>query len=511
MDPLPRTMCTQHPDNAQIPNWSRDGVIQGDDEIHEAYLAYSLYGCHEVMWDFEGKDVDIYVVRKLLTRYPEYFRNRVIGRDVYLTLRLPNPWAETAEKKVFSQALELIPTAYDVAREFYGDDGIKGVFQVILPLTSRAEELVFTYRYYERVVAGKAFLELVPGMKVMDVLGSVKPNTIDVIPLIEDLNSMLGIGKIIINYWRFIRPSSIRVFIARSDPAMNYGLIPAVLAAKIALNKALTLGRELGIEVYSIIGVGSTPFRGHLTPLNVDNVIKEYPCIITFTIQSAYRYDYPEDVAIRGITDLNNRRPNEECRINDQEALIRVIKKFMAKYQGEIEGLANIINRISRYIPPRRARKLHIGLFGYNRGFKGVILPRAITFVASLYSLGIPPEILGFSAMEELSDREYNALRDTYVNLVHDLSIAAGYVCHECLDALMKLDGEFGIESSTINAIKKDIETLEEIGIKTGPNNYETKKHELLAQLLINSIIEGKENDAAKYAMEMAQIRHAIG
>ncbi|WP_243680526.1 phosphoenolpyruvate carboxylase [Vulcanisaeta souniana] len=32
-------MCTQHPDNAQIPNWSRDGVIQGDDEIHEAYLA----------------------------------------------------------------------------------------------------------------------------------------------------------------------------------------------------------------------------------------------------------------------------------------------------------------------------------------------------------------------------------------------------------------------------------------------------------------------------------------
>ncbi len=258
------SMCTQHPDNAQVPNWVKDSVIQGDDEIHEAYLAYSLYGCHEVMWDFEGKDVDIYVVRKLLSRYPpDFFRKHVIGRDVYLTLRLPNPWAETTEKKLFSQALELVPTAYDIAREFYGDDNVNGVFQVILPLTSRAEELIFTYRYYERVVAGKAFMELLPGVKVMDVLGSVKPGTIDVIPLIEDLDSMLGgIGKIIIGYWKAIRPSYLRVFIARSDPAMNYGLVPAVLMAKIALSKSLSIGRELGLEVYPIIGVGPTPFRG---------------------------------------------------------------------------------------------------------------------------------------------------------------------------------------------------------------------------------------------------------
>ncbi len=68
----------------------------------------------------------------------------------------------------------------------------------------------------------------------MDVLGSVRPSTIDVIPLIEDLGSMLNVGKIIIGYWRVVRPSYLRIFIARSDPAMNYGLIPAVLMAKIA-------------------------------------------------------------------------------------------------------------------------------------------------------------------------------------------------------------------------------------------------------------------------------------
>ncbi len=105
MNLIPRSMCTQHPDNARVPDWARDSIIQGDDEVHEAYLAYSLYGCHEVMWDFEGKDVDIYVVRKLLSRYPSFFRDHVLGRDVYLTLRLPNPWTETARESYFRKPL----------------------------------------------------------------------------------------------------------------------------------------------------------------------------------------------------------------------------------------------------------------------------------------------------------------------------------------------------------------------------------------------------------------------
>ncbi len=33
----------------------------------------------------------------------------------------------------------------------------------------------------------------------------------------------------------------------------------------------------------------------------------------------------------------------------------------------------------------------------------------------------------------------------------------------------------------------------------------------MLAQLLINSLIEGREEDTTKYMVEMALIRHAIG
>ena len=38
-----------------------------------------------------------------------------------------------------------------------------------------------------------------------------------------------------------VKPSYVRVFIARSDPALNYGLVCAVLLSKIALAKLKAL------------------------------------------------------------------------------------------------------------------------------------------------------------------------------------------------------------------------------------------------------------------------------
>jgi phosphoenolpyruvate carboxylase len=91
---IPRTMSTQHPDNINVPDWSSGEIIDGNAEIFEAYFAYETLGCQEVMWDSEGKDVDTRVVRKLLNNYCEYFLNRTLGEDVFLTYRIPNPNVE---------------------------------------------------------------------------------------------------------------------------------------------------------------------------------------------------------------------------------------------------------------------------------------------------------------------------------------------------------------------------------------------------------------------------------
>ncbi len=57
MTAIPRCMSTQHPDNATVPFFATSGVLAGEDEIREAFYAYSHLGCDEQMWDVEGKEI----------------------------------------------------------------------------------------------------------------------------------------------------------------------------------------------------------------------------------------------------------------------------------------------------------------------------------------------------------------------------------------------------------------------------------------------------------------------
>ena len=78
-----------------------------------------------------------------------------------------------------------------------------------------------------------------------------------------------------------MKPKHLRVFIARSDPALNYGLICAVLLSKIALSKLKKTEKKQDVTVHPIIGVGSKPFRGHLSPENIENFLQEYKGLAT--------------------------------------------------------------------------------------------------------------------------------------------------------------------------------------------------------------------------------------
>ena len=146
---IPRTMSTQHPDNAFIPPWCREEVIQGNDEVFEAFFAYSSLGCHEVMWDSEGKDVDTRVVRKLLSKHGDYFKENIIGRDVFLTYRIPNPKVELAERKILVETLQNVTVGHDVASSFYYKD-VTPIFEVILPFTTDSSELISLFNYYKK-------------------------------------------------------------------------------------------------------------------------------------------------------------------------------------------------------------------------------------------------------------------------------------------------------------------------------------------------------------------------
>ena len=176
--------------------------------------------------------------------------------------------------------------------------------------------------------------------------------------------------------------------------------------------------------MYPIIGAGSVPFRGHLTPVNIDRAFREYPSAHTLTVQSAFKYDYDKDTVRHGIAQILDHERGDPVPI-DQERGRELVDRTTAEYQSHVRRLIGVISSVSANIPKRRERKLHVGLFGYGRSLGGVgddvTLPRAIGFAASMYSIGVPPELLDLAA---LSPDDLSFVREVYPSIDDDLRAA---------------------------------------------------------------------------------------
>ena len=217
-----------------------------------------------------------------------------------------------------------------------------------------------------------------------------------------------------------------RVFLARSDPALNYGIVGAELILKVGLLRLHNLELKLGLPLYPIIGAGSVPFRGHLTPVNVERAFTEYPTAHTFTVQSAFKYDYEQEAVRDGIAQIRAHERGDPVPVA-QERAVDIIDKTTAEYQAHVQRLTEVIRTVSSHVPKRRERKMHVGLFGYGRslgGVGGVTLPRAIGFSASLYSIGVPPELLGLASLDE-DDLAF--VREVYPSIDGDLRAALSF------------------------------------------------------------------------------------
>ncbi len=494
MPKIPRIMSTQHPDNVSLPFFAETVDMSGEDEIQEAYYAFSHLGCDEQMWDSEGKEVDDFVVKKLLTRYPHFFKRKRLGEEIFLTLRVPNPAVEKEEAKILVEALESIPRSMDAARLFYGENAPPPIFEVILPMTTSAEELNRVFYFYKNFISGKQYQPIYQGsITVAEWVGDFLPEKINVIPLIEDVEGMLRCEAILRDYLIDKEDSYLRVFLARSDPALNYGVISAVLAIKMALKKLYRLSQELEKDFYPILGAGTPPFRGNLSPYTVDYVLSEYPSVETFTIQSAFKYDYPIEDVITAIKRLKSfvRYPLEDF---DENFVLTIIHKSMQEYQHIIEKIAPLINTISSYVPRRRMRKLHVGLFGYSRQVGKIVLPRAIGFCASCYSLGLPPEILGFSA---LSKEDLLNLKGIYKNIEIDLSIALKYFNSKSLELVPEVKDK----------ILKALNLINTLNLKVEPD----LEHREITNQIINSLKKGTTQGLTNWIIEAGLLRKFLG
>ncbi len=458
---VPRTMSTQHPDNAKMPFFASGGVIAGEDEILEAYLAFSQLGCQEQMWDFEGKKALPWVVSELLAKDTEFFGKRRLGKEVFLTFRIPNPELEKVEAKLVLEVLDSIPRCYDTTQAVYQGDFIP-VFEVILPMTTSVHQLNRIYYYYRDFVVKKKDLTVFPDdtISISQWLGDFKPERINVIPLFEDWLSMLNADRIVASYLEDKELEYQRVFLARSDPALNYGALAAVLLLNVALQRLDRLEKRIGIPIYPILGVGSPPFRGNFKPTNAKSMVQGYQSCQTFTIQSAFKYDWPSEVVAAAIAEINSAPRGNPLPVDEEKSNV-LIEKTISAYQEQIPEIASLVNQLTSFLPQRRLRKLHIGLFGYSRNIGKVQLPRAIPFCVSLYSIGLPPELLGLHSLDK---KDLQLIRELYPspNFEEDLRDALAFYNPKVLSLLTpemrrQIEKSLGVVDFQVNIEHEEI------------------------------------------------------
>ena len=282
---------------------------------------------------------------------------------------------------------------------------------------------------------------------------------------------------------------------------MNSGIVATTIAVRLAFASWETLHKESGIQVYPIIAAGALPFRGGLSPLHVKKFASTYQGVRTAVIQSSYRYDYDLSLVKKGIGDLKNLMSETAPipSIEEQHILECAVFKFQTLYRDVVTHLAPKIHELAPYIPKRRERFLHIGLFGYSRAIGMWKLPRAIGFTACCYSLGLPPEFFGVGRGIAWAKKQgiLPIIEKWYPSIRDDLHIAGRFFRREAVK-------ELGFPG-----LIEDIQQIEKfLGTSLGPYNDEEHEHVRISKKIAGS---GAGDDRLSFMEKAAVLRNSIG
>jgi len=496
MGGVPTVMATQHPDSAKkyVP------VQEEVDEALEAFLnGYrERLHCDEYKVDYEGKLTPYHQVSQIVLKAVE--SKLKPGRDIFVTPRMPSAREETAFRQIMS-VMAAIEANYLTQNTLDSP----AVIEIIHPMTKDVGELL----------GAKSRMNQAISLAKNELGAKLKPEDMSIIPLFESVSALLNIDRTVKAYVNKAgKPERLRVFIGRSDPAMMCGLVAAVLAAKIALSKLGLSSEDLNVPIYPILGVGSLPFRGHLTPENIENFLKEYSGIKTVTVQSALRYDYPKEKVKRLIRHLRAEIPKTQPTIFDEkdvESMVKMIQLATRSYRKHLAKLMDIIVRISKFIPNQRDRLSIDSDVKYGRTLnehKPYLLPRVIKTTAAFYTIGLPPEFLGVGAfLEKLTSKQLQFLREHYLGLTSDLKKAGKFLN-------FKVASKF-IGSHVSRLLEKDVEKTKRIlKLEIEPDeNYTTFL--LLLEPYLAALLKGPNSSVAegsrKLIIHLGLLRKSLG
>jgi phosphoenolpyruvate carboxylase len=227
----------------------------------------------------------------------------------------------------------------------------------------------------------------------------------------------------------------------------------------------------------------------------------------TVSIQSSFRYDYPLATVKTAIKRLEKALPHTRPRIigaRDQKRLEAISTISARLYQETLSGIAADMKVFFAAVPRRRDRRQHIGLLAYGRTMGQQIMPRAITFTAGFYSIGVPPEFIGLGrSLRQIAASDVDLVQKYYHSLVSDLERAGRYLN---TDNLAKL----AAQNPAWQQVQTDIADAEAIfGLHFGPRSKDERAHHQLAADVL--LIKDNKEVLTSLIERMAVLRRSLG
>ncbi len=407
---IPSTSATQCADNVCRPFWSFKETSTASDDFFDCYVAFKELNCHEYMWDWKGRKLDEVLVMRLMQHYRKFFRKRQLGRDFFVTFRVDSSFSLEELGRLYMAIIN--SNAFAQRQDFHP----LPLFEVAPSVTASSSLVKFSNLYNESV-----------GIAAEKLKQDCNPKVVSILPAhdfgSDDWYSQLKVYLDSVQSSFRRKLDHFRPLIPRSSLADGVGFVAAALATRRSLSSYASFSRITGVKSYPVVDAGPLMFRGGLNPSSLKSFMENCPGARSVTITPAFRYDYGLEGVKESISALNRmlprNRPVEYSREEISRLLVveRIFVKHFEKALSALPKLDVISDRMK--------------LINSNAGEE-----RRTSF--SLYSLGVPPELLGTgnAILECIKEGVIKDLEYFYPNVKEDLVRAGALLNKENLRLL---------------------------------------------------------------------------
>ncbi len=469
---IPSTIADPFPDNASRPFWAFKDKKSLADEFFDCYVSFKELNCHEYFWEWQSRNIDESLMKKLAKSYRKFFSSKPIGKERFITFVVNNDNIKELGKLYMSIIL---------SNEFAKETGLHAppLFEVVHPVAGSDSLLHFIDLYSETVSIACDKMDR-----------DVGPKQLFIIPTHNFKESssewFASLHRFISDYQQRFRTKlkHIRPLISRRTLSDSKGFVGSVLATKRMLSNYHAFAKIEGIKVFPILQVSVLPFRGGLIPDRIKEFVATYKGVRSVTISSSFRYDFKTGTVIDSIKALNrglHRVPSHIFSKDEGKRLKHIEDIFTSHYKKALSDIPDL-SRIT-------AKK---------------DVPESIERSFALYSLGIPPEFIGIGSalLEIIKSGRVKDLEELYPEIKSDLVFASRLLNRENLNILAKTHRFWA-------RLKKDVSLAEDFAGPFGPSETDDFLHRNLSSNILHKMLA--KRDFSDDLSAAAKVRHSLG